>query len=273
MTRSALFHVDAFTAKPFAGNPAAVCPLNAWLDDDRLRQVAAENNLSDTAFLVQQDGGARNDHSGHYELRWFTPRCEVKLCGHATLASGFVVLNILDPERNLVRFETRHSGTLTVSRDGDLLSMDFPAIPPRECLNPPEKLFRALGAEPVPTTIFEGNSTYIAIYESEEAVRDIRPDFTLLEQLHPFTVGITAPGKQSDFVSRYFAPSYGVPEDPVTGSAHCTLTPYWSVRLGKTHLHARQVSERGGELWCEMHEQRVALKGNAVLTLQGELLL
>jgi PhzF family phenazine biosynthesis protein len=269
---SALFHVDAFAAKPFEGNPAAVCPLDAWLDDDLLRQVAAENNLSETAFLVARDGVASNDHHGHYELRWFTPRCEVKLCGHATLASGFVVLNILHPERKSVRFETRHSGTLTVSRDGDLLAMDFPAISPRECPNPPEKLSRALGAAPVPLTIIEGKSKYLAVYESEQVVRNILPDFTLLEQLHPFTVGITAPGEQADFVSRYFAPSYGVPEDPVTGSAHCTLTPYWSARLGKTRLHARQVSERGGELWCEMRGERVALKGNAVLTLRGELL-
>jgi len=262
---SALFHVDAFAAKPFEGNPAAVCPLDVWLDDDRLRQVAAENNLSETAFFVARDGD--------YELRWFTPRCEVKLCGHATLASGFVVLNILHPERKSVRFETRHSGALTVSRDGDLLSMDFPAIPPRDCPNPPEKLFRALGAAPVPLTVLEGNTKYLAVYESEQEVRNLRPDFALLEQLHPFTVGITAPGKQADFVSRYFAPSYGVPEDPVTGSAHCTLTPYWSTRLGKTHLHARQVSERGGELWCEMRGERVVLKGNAVLTLRGELLI
>jgi PhzF family phenazine biosynthesis protein len=265
---SALFHVDAFAAKPFEGNPAAVCPLDGWLDDDRLRQVAAENNLSETAFFVASD-----NHHGHYELRWFTPRCEVKLCGHATLASGFVVLNILEPERNSVRFETRHSGALTVSRDGDLLSMDFPAIPPRDCPNPPEKLFRALGTAPVPLTVIEGNSKYLAVYESEQVVRDFRPDFALLEQLHPFTVGITAPGEQTDFVSRYFAPSYGVPEDPVTGSAHCTLTPYWSAQLGKTRLHARQVSERGGELWCEMRGERVVLKGKAVLTLRGELLI
>jgi PhzF family phenazine biosynthesis protein len=270
---SALFHVDAFAAKPFEGNPAAVCPLNGWLDDEQLRQVAAENNLSETAFFVARDGVAPDDHHAHYELRWFTPRCEVKLCGHATLASGFVLLNILHPGRKSVRFETRHSGALTVSRDGDLLSMDFPAIPPRECPHPPEKLFRALGAEPVPLTVIEGNSKYLVVYESEQVVRSVRPDFRLLEQLHPFTVGITAPGEQSDFVSRYFAPSYGVPEDPVTGSAHCTLTPYWSAQLGKTHLHARQVSERGGELWCEMGRERVVLKGNAVLTLRGQLLI
>jgi predicted PhzF superfamily epimerase YddE/YHI9 len=175
---SALFHVDAFAAKPFEGNPAAVCPLDGWLDDDRLRQVAAENNLSETAFFVASD-----NHHGHYELRWFTPRCEVKLCGHATLASGFVVLNILEPERNSVRFETRHSGALTVSRDGDLLSMDFPAIPPRDCPNPPEKLFRALGTAPVPLTVIEGNSKYLAVYESEQVVRDFRPDFAFCPEL------------------------------------------------------------------------------------------
>src|SRR6202034_990163 len=162
-----------------------------------------------------------------------TPRCEVKLCGHATLASGFVVLNILDPGCNSVRFETRHSGALTVSRDGDLLSMDFPAIPPRECPNPPEKLFRALGAAPVPLEVVEGNSKYLALYESEEAVRSIRPDFALLEQLHPFTVGITAPGKQSDLLSRYLPPSSGVRKDPEPGRAHCPLPPYGSPRPAK----------------------------------------
>ena len=265
MMRLPIYQVDAFADRVFRGNPAAVCPLETWLPDATLQGIAAENNLSETAFFVSRQG--------HYELRWFTPRCEVKLCGHATLASGFVVLNILHPGRNSVRFETRHSGALTVSRDRDLLSMDFPAIPPRECPNPPQNLFRALGAAPVPLTVIEGNSKYLAVYESEQVVRSIRPDFALLEQLHPFTVGITAPGEHTDFVSRYFAPSYGVPEDPVTGSAHCTLTPYWSARLGKTHLHARQVSERGGELWCEMRGERVVLKGNAVLTLRGELLI
>jgi len=259
---SALFHVDAFADQPFAGNPAAVCPLDGWLDDDRLRQVAAENNLSETAFFVARDG--------YHELRWFTPRCEVKLCGHATLASGFVVLNILEPGRNSVRFETRHSGALTVSRDGDLLSMDFPAIPPWKCATPPAALIEGLGKAPVAVVQIEDN--YFAVYESQEEVRRILPDFHLLETLHPAGVAITAPGEDCDFVSRYFAPSYGVPEDPVTGSTHCSLAPYWAQRLGKTRLHARQISERGGELWCEMRGERIVLKGNAVLTLRGQLL-
>lgn len=258
-----LFHIDAFAAQPFEGNPAAVCPLNRWLDDDWLLKVAAENNLSETAFLVARDG--------HYELRWFTPRSEVKLCGHATLASGFVVMNILDPARESVRFETRHRGILTVSRSGDLLSMDFPALVPWTCAAPPAALLEGLGR--TPTTALQVEDNYFAVYESEEDVRCVSPDFRLLETLHPAGVAITSPGKNCDFVSRYFAPSYGIPEDPVTGSTHCSLTPYWASRLGKARLHARQISQRGGELWCELRGDRVALRGKAVLVLRGELLI
>jgi PhzF family phenazine biosynthesis protein len=258
-----VFHVDAFTATPFAGNPAAVCPLAEWLDDELLRVVAAENNLSETAYLVP-----RGDH---YELRWFTPRCEVKLCGHATLASAFVLLQVLGAKHASVRFETRFSGTLTVSRDGDLLAMDFPALVPWTCAAPPAALIEGLGA--APATVVQIEDNYFAVYEREEAILSIRPDFRLLEKLHPAGVAITAPGNNADFVSRYFAPSYGVPEDPVTGSTHCSLAPYWAQRLGKTKLHARQLSERGGEMWCEVKSDRVILKGNAVLMLRGELLI
>jgi PhzF family phenazine biosynthesis protein len=262
--RITLYHVDAFTARPFAGNPAAICPLNGWLDDDFLLKVAAENNLSETAFFVP-DGG-------HYDLRWFTPRCEVELCGHATLASAVVVLNLLRPELEKVRFETRHSGTLTVRKQGELFSMDFPSMCAEPCATPPGELMRALGPGQTPVEIMEANETYIAVYDSESAIRNIRPDFSRLERLHPFTVGLTAAGDEADFVSRYFAPSYGVPEDPVTGSVHCILTPYWARRLGEKQLHARQLSERGGELWCEDAGERVILKGAAVLTLKGSLL-
>ena len=258
-----VFHVDAFTAKRFAGNPAAVCPLGAWLDDDLLQAVAAENNLSETAYLVP---------CGHsYELRWFTPRCEVKLCGHATLASAFFVLQILEPGRDSVRFETRFRGALTVSGDGDLLAMDFPALPPWICPNPPEALLA--GLRTAPAAVMQIEDDYFAVYETEEEIRLIRPDFRLLAKLHPAGVAITAPSADADFVSRFFVPSYGIPEDPVTGSTHCSLAPYWARRLNRTSLHARQVSERGGELWCEVTGDRVLLKGNAVLTLRGELVI
>ena len=259
----AIFHIDAFTAKPFAGNPAAVCPLVEWLDDEVLLSVAAENNLSETAYFVPR--------GQHYELRWFTPHCEVKLCGHATLASGFVLMQILAPGLKSVRFETRFSGTLTVSRDSNMFAMDFPSLVPWPSANTPAALIDGLGKTPAEVLQIEDN--YFAVYQSEQEVRSIHPDFRLLEKLHPAGVAITAPGRDADFVSRYFAPSYGIPEDPVTGSTHCSLAPYWAQRLGKQMLHARQVSERGGELWCEVKEKRVILKGNAVLTLRGELLI
>jgi PhzF family phenazine biosynthesis protein len=271
-----LFHVDAFTDAIFAGNPAAVCPLETWLDDELLRAVAAENNLSETAFFVRE--------ADYYKLRWFTPRSEVNLCGHATLASAFVLMNVLDPSQQSVRFSTR-SGILTVSRvvagqDDDLLAMDFPALPPWPCPNPPAELIDGLRSGSASSSgqqisVQQIKDNYFVIYESEDDVRQIRPDFALLEKLHPAGVAITAPAKDNDvdFVSRYFVPSYGIPEDPVTGSTHCSLAPYWGARLGKTSLHARQVSTRGGEIWCELAGDRVVLKGKSVLTLRGSLFL
>jgi predicted PhzF superfamily epimerase YddE/YHI9 len=262
--RIPLYQVDAFSRRRFHGNPAAVCPLDQTLDDDILQKVAAENNLSETAFLVSR--------ANYYELRWFTPRCEVELCGHATLASAHVLLNLLQPKLRQVRFETRFKGALTVEKaDGEdgLLVMDFPALPARTCENPPAELLRALASHPL--RIVETDRIYIGVFDSRRSVQDVKPDFGLLEKLHPFGVGITAPDDEVDFISRYFAPSYGVPEDPVTGSLHCALAPYWAERLGKTVLHAHQLSERGGELWCEVKGDRVILKGHAVLTLEGTL--
>lgn len=261
-----LFHVNAFTDRPFAGNPAAVCPLAGWLDDGILQAVAAENNLSETAYLVP--------NGAHYDLRWFSPRSEVKLCGHATLASAFVLMEILalekgDTKCDSVRFETRFRGALTVRREGNLLAMDFPNLAPWPCAAPPTALLEGLGKQP--TSIVQIEDDYFAVYDHEADVKNICPDLRMLEQLHPFGVGITAPGDSCDFVSRFFVPSYGIPEDPVTGSIHCSLAPYWAQRLGKTNLHARQLSERGGELWCEVKEKRVIIKGNAVLTLRGEM--
>ncbi len=258
-----LFHVDAFTDEPFKGNPAAVCPLKSWLDDELLLAVAAENNLSETAYFVPE--------GEQFHLRWFTPRCEVNLCGHATLASAFVLLTILEPQREVVSFVTR-SGILIVRREQNLLSMNFPALPLWNCPSPPPELIEGLGARSQRVSVLQIKDNYFAVYDSEDDVRNVTPDLRLIEKLHPAGVAVTAPGKQADFVSRYFAPSYGIPEDPVTGSTHCSLAPYWAQRLGKTSLHARQVSQRGGELWCELAGERVVLKGKAVLTLQGSLL-
>ncbi len=259
-----LFQVDAFTDRVFSGNPAAICPLDKWLDDETMLAIATENNLSETAFCVQD--GER------YGLRWFTPKAEVQLCGHATLATGFVVFNFLRRGATSVRFRTC-SGVLIVQQDGDHLAMDLPLIPARPCAAPPDLL---AGLNDPPRVLLESGETaeernYFAVYDNEQDVRRAKPDLSELEKLHPAGVCITAPGRESDFVSRYFAPSYGIPEDPVTGSTHCTLAPYWSERLGKKVLHARQVSQRGGHLIVEPRGNRVILQGKAVLYLKGEL--
>jgi PhzF family phenazine biosynthesis protein len=261
--RIPLFHVDAFASQLVTGNPAAICFLDSWLDDEALRKVAAENNLSATAFLVEVNDA--------YELRWFTPRCEIRLCGHATLAAAHVVLNVQQPTLYAVQFATRFSGILTVHRSDNFLHMDLPALFPKACSVMPAGLIQALGTQAIPVEVLEVNDTYIIVFESPNAVRNLHPDFAQLEQFHPCVVAATAPGGDADFVSRYFAPSYGIAEDPVTGSAHCALTPYWTKRLGKSELHARQLSERGGELWCELKGNRVTIKGQAVLTMQGSL--
>ena len=261
MVRIPLFHVDAFTEQPFRGNPAGVCFLDSWLDEGRLRKVAAENNLSETAFLVPNKAG--------YELRWFSPTCEVKLCGHATLASAHILLNLRQPQLDSVRFETRFHGTLTAKKAGEFLAMDFPALFPQPCANPPDIWRNALAMQSLPSEVVEADETYILAVDGPETVRNVRPNFAMLRNLHPYVVAVTARGDDVDFVSRYFAPSYGIPEDPVTGSAHCILAPYWVKRLGKSKLHAQQLSERGGELWCEVAGDRVILKGKAVVTLEG----
>lgn len=259
--RVPIFHVNAFTQGPFSGNPAAVCLLDSWLDDRTLRKVAVENNLFATAFLVPI--------ADRFELRWFTTHCEIRLCGHATLAAGFVVLKLLEPKRQAVHFETSRSGPLSVRKDGEFFAMDFPALFTQPCQNRTLKLAPALALKADPIEVLEVNDTYIAVLENEASIATALPDLKRLEELHPFVVAITARGERDDFVSRYFAPGYGVPEDHVTGSLHCALTPYWAKMLGKTQLHARQLSERGGQLWCELAGERVILKGQAVLTMQG----
>ncbi len=255
--RIPIFQVDAFTADVFSGNPAAVCPLETWIEDGKMLAIAAENNLSETAFLVRKPGG--------YGLRWFTPKHEVQLCGHATLASAFVVFSGLEPAVRSVRFDTC-SGPLVVSRDGEWLSMDFPALQVSVSPKPPPQLLA--GLDPVPPLVLESaknaaEGNYFCVYETEDDARKMRTNLALLEQLHPSGVCVTAPGGDSDFVSRYFAPNFGIPEDPVTGSTHCSLAPYWSARLNKPRLHARQLSARGGEMFCEPKGDRVLLKGKS----------
>lgn len=254
-----IFQVDAFSSRLFAGNPAAICPLERWLPDERMQSIAAENNLAETAFFVP-DGG-------RYLLRWFTPAVEVDLCGHATLASAFVILTRFTPDQDRVRFDTK-SGELVVTRDGDLLRMDFPSRPPAPC-GPHPNLIAALGREPEAVL---GARDYLVVYRSEDDLAALTPDFEILKSVDRFAVIATAPGKSVDFVSRFFAPAKGVPEDPVTGSAHCTLIPYWSKRLGKTKLAARQISRRGGDLQCEDLGERVSIAGHAVLYLEGKII-
>ncbi len=251
-----LYQIDAFTGRLFGGNPAAVCPLEDWLDDAAMQAIALENNLSETAFFVE--------NGDHYGLRWFTPAHEVDLCGHATLATAFVLFNELDAGGDAVEFETR-SGRLTVHREGDRLAMDFPADPPQPCAAA-DDLVAALGA--APSEVLAGVD-HIAVYPSEADIRGLEPDFARLNRLDRRGVIVTAKGDEADFVSRFFAPKAGIPEDPVTGSAHCELVPYWSKRLEKKRLVAHQVSARGGELWCEDRGERVIIAGCAVKYLEG----
>jgi PhzF family phenazine biosynthesis protein len=257
--RIPLYQVDAFTGRLFGGNPAAVCPLTDWLPEPTMQSIAAENNLAETAFFVARGEG--------YLLRWFTPTVEVELCGHATLASGYAVLRILAPERRSVRFDTSKAGPLEVTRDGDVLAMDFPAWPPEAKPTDPAVL-AALGHTPAESFIARGRT--LAVYDRTEEVAALRPDFAAMRRIPGADAIATAPGRDGvEFVSRYFAPNHGVDEDPVTGSAHCVLTPYWAGRLGKQRLNARQISARGGELVCTLRGDRVTLAGRAVLYLEG----
>lgn len=254
----ALYQIDAFASEVFSGNPAAVCILDSWLEDKILQGIAAENNLSETAFLVRNSEG--------FDLRWFTPVTEVALCGHATLASGFVLFSCLKWKEDVIRFQTRKSGQLAVARRGDLLEMDFPARPAR-ATNLPPGLEAALNVRPA--EVLGSAEDILVLLNDERSVRDLHPDFGALGRVECRGVIATAKGERSDFVSRFFAPRVGIPEDPVTGSAHCVLIPYWAKILGKKTLHARQVSKRGGELFCEDRGERVRIAGKAVLYLEG----
>ncbi len=276
-----LYQVDAFASEVFTGNPAAVVPLESWIHDGLMQKIAMENNLAETVFFVPKPGG--------YHIRWFTPASEVDLCGHATLASAWVLWNLLGYKGSRIEFDSM-SGVLGVEREGDLLSLDFPSRPPQP-VEPCPGLVESLGGEPVEVL---ASRDYMVVYGSEEEVRRLKPAMTGLMEVDRFAVSVTAPGTKrgqspfspgntpdgertkgglspcdADFVSRFFAPAQGVPEDPVTGSAHSTLIPYWARRLGKTAMVAHQVSPRGGVLHCEDRGERVRIAGRGVLYLKG----
>jgi PhzF family phenazine biosynthesis protein len=252
----ASYTLDAFSDRVFGGNPAAVCPLTEWLDEGLMQSIAAENNLSETAFFVPDGDG--------YHIRWFTPACEVELCGHATLASSYVIFQHIAPEKNELNFRAL-SGPLRVTRDGDLLSLDFPSRPP-EPIDAPVEIVGALG---VPPDEMWKSRDHVAVFAHEDVVRNLKPDMARLAQVDMYALIVTARGKECDFVSRFFAPGRGIDEDPVTGSAHCTLIPFWAKRLGKSKLRALQVSKRGGELVCELNADRVKISGRVALYSEG----
>jgi PhzF family phenazine biosynthesis protein len=244
----------------FGGNPAAIVPLKSWLPDEAMQNIAAENNLSETSFYLPK--------GEDFELRWFTPVAEIDLAGHPTLATAHVILNMLEPKRLQVRFHTRKSGALTVTRDGDKLAMDFPSRPPapKPTLGDVAAALRAR-----PTEILAARDGF-AVFASEAEVLALKPDFPKVAALDCMGLIATAPGKPgsgTDFVSRFFAPKHDINEDPVTGSAHCTLIPYWAKRLGKPKLIARQISKRGGEIWCEHRGERVVIAGRCAYYMEG----
>lgn len=254
-----IYQVDAFASALFKGNPAAVVPLTEWLADKVMQQIAAENNLSETAFFVAE---GKNFH-----IRWFTPKAEVNLCGHATLATAHVIFNEWKYEGDIIYFNSK-SGLLNVRKTGDSLQLDFPADKVQEVeLNP--MFTKALGRQA--QAAFKGRTDYLLLFDSEESIKTIQPDFQLLNQTDARGIIVTAKGHTVDFVSRFFAPAVGVNEDPVTGSAHTTLVPFWAERLQKEQLTALQLSQRGGELWCTLSDQRVLIAGKAITYLKGEI--
>lgn len=253
-----IWQVDAFATKVFAGNPAAVCWLDEWLDDGVLQALAAENNLSETAFLVPR--------GGEIELRWFTPLAEVALCGHATLAAAKVLFDRRGWKEESIRFRTRQRGVLTVAKRGEWFEMDFPALPATP-VQTPAGLAAALGIEP--RRVLESTDDWLVVLDDEAAVRNLKPDLASAAKFNCRCLVPTARGDAADFVSRAFAPRIGIPEDPVTGSAHCALAPYWTGVLGKDELRAFQVSARGGEVRCRVAGDRVKLAGQAVVFLEG----
>ncbi|MFT5619457.1 MAG: PhzF family phenazine biosynthesis protein [Arenicella sp.] len=257
-----IYQVDAFANQVFAGNPAAICPLDEWLPDEVMQNIAKENNLAETAFVVNENGELR--------IRWFTPTIEVDLCGHATLAAAHVFFNHLDFAESKINFNSR-SGILSVEKQKDgLLQLDFPSDSFRPSLVP-TTLFQALGVGHA--EVYAGRTDLLVLLGSQEQVEMLTPNMVLLAEVETRGVIVTSVGKEADFVSRFFAPQSGIDEDPVTGSAHTTLIPFWAGRLGKGKFFAQQISDRGGELWCELDGERVKIAGKAVTFLVGKIFL
>jgi len=255
-----IYQVDAFTETIFGGNPAAVIPLNAWLDEKIMQQIAMENNLSETAFIVKEDDV--------YAIRWFTPEYEIDLCGHATLASAFVIKNFLEPHVQEIHFTTQKAGSLKTTTKEGLYTLDFPARMPQP-VDAPKALLESLGVMTAVEVL--RSRDYFVVLPDEEAVRSVEPDFSLMKTLDTIGVIVTAKGKEADVVSRCFYPGLGIQEDPVTGSAHCNIVPYWTGKLGTTKLECHQLSARGGVLQCELAGDRVLMTGKCVLFMQGSI--
>jgi len=253
-----IYQIDAFSSCVFEGNPAAVCPLDEWLPDETMQSIAEENNLSETAFFVPKDDG--------FHIRWFTPASEVDLCGHATLGSAYVLFNILGYKNEAIQFDSK-SGILFVTKQDDWLTLDFPKQPPVYCETPKE-IVEAFNKEPIECMMSED---IIAVFENEIDIESANPDFEQLKKLDSRGVIITAKSMRYDFVARFFAPKYGIPEDPVTGSAYTQLAPYWASKLGKQKFKAKQLSSRGGELYCEILGDRVLISGKATKYMEGKI--
>ena len=262
--------IDAFATQPFEGNPAAVVPLKAWLDDAILQAIGAENNLSETAFIVPDESGPNDSEGADFELRWFTPTSEVVMCGHATLASGHFILSS-DPDREMVRFRTRKAGMLEVARAGEGYELALPAWSPSP--KPLPEIVAALGVEGVVETLWHPARYGVIVLETADQVRALEPDFRALAALGDLLTIVTAPGDETDIISRAFAPGAGIDEDPVTGSAHAVIVPYWAKRLGRDHFTAWQASRRGGRLTCRLDGERVVLGGTCVTVIEGVFLL
>jgi PhzF family phenazine biosynthesis protein len=255
-----IYQVDAFAEKVFSGNPAAVIPLEDWLDDELMQQIAMENNLSETAFFVKTETG--------FHIRWFTPTFEIDLCGHATLASAYVIKNFVEPHLAEINFSTEKAGTLRAMAKDGIYTLDFPSRMPQP-FNATDKLLNSLNISTAAEIL--KSRDYFVVLPNEDAVKNVEPDFALMKELDSVGVIITAKGQSADVVSRCFYPGAGIPEDPVTGSAHCNIVPYWSDKLGKTKLFCKQLSKRGGDLHCELEGDRVLMNGKCVLYMEGEI--